>query len=192
MYGNRHQMNKAIYMRDLVRHQALVAGGTPFGDTFIPTSGTQADTVMATGYETTVPSGTVFDVNSVYQVGSGAQLAQANMDRQNRRRKALMGLALRAFMKTRRGIPLTSRERAALRRVGGMAALVAFFAPQGIDIETASEEGLLPQLSGEDQSLADEEMADTANLEGEGMGFTSVLLIAGGVGLGLFLLGKAL
>jgi hypothetical protein len=201
MYGNRDQMNKAIYMRNLVRHQALVRGGTPFGrlqapqryygDTFVPTTGTQADTVMATGYSTTVPSGTMFDVSSVYQTGGGAQLDLALMNRQKRRRKALMGLALRAFMKQRKGMVLTRREEMALQRVGGMSALVQFFSPQGIDIETASEEGALPEISAEDKALVDEEMG-MSELEGEKMGFGTVLLIAGGVGLGLFLLGKAL
>lgn len=189
--NSRHQMNKAIYMRDLVRHQALVRGGTLFGDTMVPTSGTQANTVLATG-EAVKYNNPTFDVSSVYQVGGGAALDMSLMRRQGKKRSALMGLALRAFMKSRRGMPLTRREAMALRRIGGMDALVQYFAPQGIDIETAVEEGgSVHSLSAEEEALASEELGMT-ELEGEKMGFGTVLLIAGGVGLGLFLLGRAL
>jgi len=189
--NGRQQMQKAIYMRDLARHQALVRGGTLFGDTMIPTSGTQADTVMATGKADKLRNPT-FEVSSVYRVGSGAALDNSLMRRQMKRRAALMGLSLRAFMKTRRGVPLTAKEAMALRRVGGMSALVQYFAPQGIDIETAVEEGGdIHSLSAEEEALASEELG-MSELEGEKMGFTTVLLIAGGVGLGLFLLGRAL
>jgi|TARA_R110000824_G_scaffold327761_1_gene514633 hypothetical protein len=168
MYGNREQLNKAIYMRDLVRHRALQAGGTPFGQS-------HADINVV--------------VPPVYEKGSGRQLDQALSNRRLRRLKALYGLALKAFMKSRKGMPLTDIEKAALKKAGGTAGLVAWFSPQGIDVETAAHEGEVIELAPEEEVLAVQEL--TGNyLDGEAMGFGTILLIAGGVGLGIFLLGR--
>ena len=180
MYGNRQQLNKAIYMRNLVRHRALQAGGTPFGSPGSYEAGLgQYDPASLTSVQ----------VPQVYEKGSGRQLDQALSDRRLRRLKALHGLALKAFMKSRKGIPLTDIEQAALRKVGGTAGLVAWFSPQGIDVETAAHEGEVIELAPEEEVLAVQEL--TGNyLDGEAMGFGTILLIAGGVGLGIFLLGR--
>lgn len=131
-------------------------------------------------------------VPDVYQEGSGPQLQQAYANRAERRKNALYGMALRAFMKLRKGIPLTDVEKRALRKVGGPGGLQEFFGPQGIDVESAAEEGHIVDLIPEDQMLAQEAVNGTMQLEGEEMSFATLLLIAGAVGGGIYLLGKAL
>ena len=130
MYGNRHQAAQAIYLRDMARHKALVRGGTPFGHM------------------------TEVDITSVYQVGWGTQLTQALVNRQKRKAKALFGVALRAFMKKRRGIPLNQVEMRAFAKVGGNAGLRSWFEPQGIDIDAASHEGEIVEIAPEGDEMA--------------------------------------
>jgi hypothetical protein len=166
MYGNRHQAAQAIYLRDMARHKALVRGGTPFGEV------------------------AAIEVPSVYQIGGGRQLTQALVNRQKRKAKALFGVALRAFMKKRRGIPLTPIEVKAFAKVGGNAGLRAWFEPQGIDIEAASTEGEIVEMAPEDEVLAVEAVHE--ELKGEEMGFGTVVLIAAAVSAGVYLIGKVL
>lgn len=180
MYGTRQQLHQAIYMRNLVRHRALQAGGTPFGAPGDYEAGLgQYDPASLTSVQ----------LPQVYEIGSGRQLDQSLMDRQERRLNAVYGLALRAFMKSRKGIPLLPREQAALKKVGGIDGLVAWFGPKGIDVESASQEGEIVELAPEEEILAVEELTGSY-LKGEVMGFGTILLIAGGVGLGIFLLGR--
>ncbi len=229
MYGNRQQLNQAIYMRNLVRRQALEAGGTPFGgfwgkrkgkkgggETTRPPQDTRPlpqplpappiPSPAPTGPGTLPPVGYGYygrqgatsghglesvEVPAVYGIGKGRQLDQALMNRAARRQKALFGVALRAFMKTRKGLPLTQTEERALGRVGGKMGLRAFFEPQGIDVETAAEEGEIVEMAPEDEVLAIEELnGGSAALKGETMSFGTIALIAGGLGLGIFLIGR--
>ena len=133
---------------------------------------------------------TEVDIPSVYQIGGGTQLTQALVNREKRRARALFGVALRAFMKKRRGIPLNRLEMRAFAKVGGNAGLRAWFEPQGIDIEAASDEGEIVEMAPEDEVLAIE--ATNEEVKGEEIGFGTVLLIAAAVGGGILLLGKIL
>ena len=230
MYGNQHQLNQAIYMRNLVRHQALQAGGTPFGawangdgtrdpvndPTTTPKDIGPIRPINPKGPTSLPPVGQFrrgmrrmmgwngygdqhqtghglesVEVPQVYGIGGGRQLDQALMNRAQRRQKALFGLALRGFMKTRKGLPLTPAEQGAMNRVGGKMGLRAFFEPQGIDVEMAAEEGEIVEMAPEDEVLAIEELnGGSAALKGETMGFGTIVLIAGGLGLGIFLIGR--
>jgi len=132
------------------------------------------------------------EVSDVYQEGSGPQLEQAYANRRKRKKNALYGMALRAFMKLRKGIPLTDVEKRALRKVGGPGGLHQFFGRQGIDIESAAAEGHIVDLAPVDQVLAQAAVNGTSDLHGEEMSFATILLLAGAVGGGIYLLGKVL
>ncbi len=212
MYGRpgRQQLARAVYMNDLARHQALTRGGTSFagwggrdidvkrldrvrGRRFHPETGYQGYFGSGGGnFDAGFPTTQEVEVSDVYQEGSGPQLQQAYANRAKRRKNALYGMALRAFMKLRKGLPLTDVEKRALQKVGGPAGLQEFFGPQGIDVESAAQEGHIVDLAPEDQVLAQEAVNGTTDLGGEEMSYATILLLAGAVGGGIYLLGKAL
>ena len=71
--------------------------------------------------------------------------------------------------------------------MGGEVGLKKFFAPKGIDVETVVQEGEVDELAPEEEVLANEALDEKT---AEGASFWAVVTIAGGVGLGLYLLGR--
>ena len=194
MYGNQNT-NWRRY--NAIRHGALKAGGTRFAGYGESASlSSHADVVSIGespshwvdpgGYKHPYPRSV--KVPPVYHRGGGPQLAQALENRQLRQMKALYGLALRGFMKMRKGIPLTEAEKRAMRKVGGELGLKEFFSPKGIDVETVVQEGEIVELAPEEEVLANEAL--NGEEKAEGLSFWAVATIAGGVGVGLYLLGR--
>ena len=196
MYGNQNT-NWRRY--NAIRHAALKAGGTRFGGygqegtvvhdpDMVKVGESRSHFTDPGGYswESHVGSREVV-VPPVYRRGGGPQLSQALLNRKLRQMKALYGMALRAFMKMRKGMPLTEAEKRALKKVGGEVGLKEFFAPKGIDVETVVQEGEVVELAPEEEVLANEALSEGT---AEGASFWAVVTIAGGVGLGLYLLGR--